>query len=169
MAARDPIAEPLSSPSGVPLTALTWAEVRSRLAAHETYLLATSGQGGRPHVVPVLGVWLDGTVCFNTGRHSRKARDLDGNNGCAVTVPGHDVDLVLEGTAQEVRDAALLQRIAELFLAKYPWWHPVVRGGEFYDPADTAFEDPKQVFATMPTTVFAFGKEKGFSATRWRF
>ncbi|GAA2144944.1 hypothetical protein GCM10009727_45130 [Actinomadura napierensis] len=56
MAARDPIAEPLSSPSGVPLTALTWADVRGRVAAQETHLLATSGQGGRPHVVPVLGV-----------------------------------------------------------------------------------------------------------------
>ncbi|GGT85209.1 pyridoxamine 5'-phosphate oxidase family protein [Actinomadura citrea] len=165
----EPSAERLSSPSGTPLAAFTWADVRSRLAGSETYLLATSGRGGGPHVVPVLGVWLEGAVCFNTGRTARKARDLVRNGGCAVTVPGGDVDLVVEGTAHLVRDADRLRQVAELFPAKYPWWHPVVRDGEFYDPADTALSDPRHVFAVEPATVFAFGKEKGFSAARWRF
>ena len=56
--------------------------------------------------------------------------------------------------------------LADLFPAKYPWWHPVVRDGEFYDPADT---DPRHVYALEPAQVFAFGKEHGFTATRWRF
>ncbi|WP_433477785.1 pyridoxamine 5'-phosphate oxidase family protein [Spirillospora sp. CA-142024] len=165
----EPVAERLSSPGGTPLAALSWTDARTRLSENETYLLATSGPDGRPHVVPVLGVWLDGAVCFNTGRQARKARALARNDGCAVTVPGDDVDLVLEGTAHLVRDADRLQRVADLFPAKYPWWHPVVRDGEFYDPADTALSDPRYVFAVVPATVFAFGKEKGFSATRWRF
>ncbi|MDL4814477.1 pyridoxamine 5'-phosphate oxidase family protein [Actinomadura opuntiae] len=131
--------------------------------------LAAAGRDGGPHVVPVLGVWSEGSVCFNTGRATRKARDLERNGGCAVTVPADDVDLVLEGTAHLVRDGDRLQRVAELFPAKYPWWHPFVRDGEFYDPADTELSEPRYVFAVMPTTVFAFGKEKGFSATRWRF
>lgn len=46
---------------------------------------------------------------------------------------------------------------------------PFVRDGEFYDPADTALSDPRHVFAIVPTRVFAFGKEEGFTATRWRF
>jgi nitroimidazol reductase NimA-like FMN-containing flavoprotein (pyridoxamine 5'-phosphate oxidase superfamily) len=169
MAEPEPIAERLSSPSGTPLTTLTWADARKRVADNETYLLATSGPHGRPHVVPVLAVWLEGAVCFVTGRQARKVRDLAQNDSCAVTVPGPDIDLVLEGTAHLVRDAARLQRVADLFPAKYPWWHPLVRDGEFYDPADTALSDPRHVFAVAPTMVFAFGKEKGFSATRWRF
>ncbi|WP_433467921.1 hypothetical protein [Spirillospora sp. CA-128828] len=40
---------------------------------------------------------------------------------------------MLEGTAHLVRDADRLQRVADLSPAKYPWWHPVVRDGEFYD------------------------------------
>jgi hypothetical protein len=52
---------------------------------------------------------------------------------------------------------------------KYPWWHPFVSDGEFYDPADTARNDPRHVYAVEPARVFAFGKEEGFSATRWRF
>ncbi|HYJ70832.1 MAG TPA: pyridoxamine 5'-phosphate oxidase family protein [Nocardioidaceae bacterium] len=139
------------------------------MAEAEDFLLATTDPDGRPHVVPVLGVWLEGTVCFVTFRQSRKTRNLVRNNGCAVTVPGHDVDLVLEGAAHRVRNPSRLQQVADLFPAKYPWWHPFVRDGEFYDPADTAQSDPRHVYAVEPAQVFAFGKEDGFSATRWRF
>lgn len=168
MAESEPIAEQLASPAGAPLTALSWADVRTRLTDSEDWLLATSA-GGRVHMVPVLSVWSEGAVCFSTRRQTRKARDLAENDKCAITVPGHDVDLVVEGTAHLVRDAARLQRVADLFPTKYPWWHPFVRDGEFHDPADTSLSDPRHVFAVAPTVVFAFGKEEGFSATRWRF
>lgn len=169
MAESEPIAEKLSSPSGTPLTALTWADARTRLTDSDDYLLATSGADGRVHTVPVLAVWLEGAVCFATRRETRKARVLAENDNCAITAPGHDVDLVVEGTANLVRDAARLQRVADLFPTKYPWWHPFVREGEFHDPADTSLSDPQHVFAIVPVVVFAFGKEEGFSATRWRF
>ncbi|GAA0914275.1 pyridoxamine 5'-phosphate oxidase [Virgisporangium aurantiacum] len=169
MAESEPTPQQLSSPRGTPLTALSWADVRTRVAGADDFLLATTDPDGRPHVVPVLGVWLEESVCFATFQQSRKTRNLVRNNGCAVTVPGHDVDLVLEGAAHLVRNAARLQRIADLFPAKYPWWHPFVRDGEFYDPADTALSDPRHVYAVEPAQVFAFGKEDGFSATRWRF
>lgn len=164
MAALEPTPEQLSSPRGTPLTTLSWADVRTRLAESGDFLLATTDPDGRPHVVPVLGVSLEGTFCFVTFRESRKTRNLVRNNGCAVTVPGPDVDLVLEGAAHLVSDAGRLRKIADLFPAKYPWWHPFVRDGEFYDPSDTT---PRHVYEVEPAQVFAFGKEEGFSATRW--
>jgi nitroimidazol reductase NimA-like FMN-containing flavoprotein (pyridoxamine 5'-phosphate oxidase superfamily) len=165
----EPAPEHLSSPRGAPLTTLGWADVRTRVAEADDFLVATTDPDGRPHVVPVLAVWVAGTVCFATFRQSRKARNLVRNNGCAVTVPGHDVDVVLEGAARLVRDEARLREVARLFPVKYPWWHPFVRDGEFYDPADTDLKDPRHVYALEPAQVFAFGKEEGFSATRWRF
>ncbi|WP_433163547.1 pyridoxamine 5'-phosphate oxidase family protein [Kribbella sp. CA-247076] len=162
----EPKPEQVSSPPGTPLTTLDWADVQTRTAQADDYLLATTDADGRPHVVPVLAVSLEGTVCFVTFRRSRKTRNLERNKGCAVTVPGGDVDLVIEGTADRVRDEARLQGVADLFPAKYPWWHPIVRDGEFYDPAD---DEPRHVYAVLPAQVFAFGKEHGFSATRWRF
>ncbi|MGP4102707.1 hypothetical protein [Nonomuraea sp. KM90] len=51
--------------------------------------------------------------------------------------------------------------------ARRPCQRP--REEEFHDPADTSLSDPQHVFAVAPTVVFAFGKEEGFSATRWRF
>ncbi|TWF74988.1 nitroimidazol reductase NimA-like FMN-containing flavoprotein (pyridoxamine 5'-phosphate oxidase superfamily) [Pseudonocardia hierapolitana] len=169
MAESEPTPGQLSSPRGAPLTALGWADVRTRVAEADDFLLATTDPDGRPHVVPVLGVWLEGSVCFATFRQARKARNLVRNNGCSVTVAGHDVDLVLEGTAHLVRNAARLQKVADLFPVKYPWWHPFVRDGEFYDPADIDLKDPRHVYAVELAQVFAFGKADGFSATRWRF
>jgi nitroimidazol reductase NimA-like FMN-containing flavoprotein (pyridoxamine 5'-phosphate oxidase superfamily) len=169
MAESEPTAEKLSSPAGVPLAALTWTDVRARLTDSKDYLLATSGNGGRVHMVPVLGVWLEGSVCFCTRPQTRKSRNLADNDNCAITIPGHDVDLVVEGTAHLIRDTASLQRIADLYPKKYPCWHPFVSHGEFHDPSDTSLTDPQHVFAITPTVVFAFGKENGFTATRWRF
>lgn len=74
-----------------------------------------------------------------------------------------------EGTAYRVRERATLQRISDLFPVKYPWWHPLVHDGAFHDPADTSLSNPQHVFAVEPAVVFAFGKQKGFTATRWRF
>lgn len=165
----EPTLEQLSSPRGAPLTGLSWADVQTRVAGAGDFLLATTDLDGRPHVVPVLGVWQDGTICFVTARRARKVRNLARSSGCTVTVPGHDVDLVLEGAAHLVRNAARLRKIADLFPAKYPWWHPFVRDGELYDPADSALSDPRHVYAVEPAEVFAFGKENSFSATRWRF
>ncbi|WP_020392375.1 hypothetical protein [Kribbella catacumbae] len=85
---------------------------------------------------------------------------------CAVTAPGPEVDLVLEGTAHLIRNAAQLQQVADLFPAKYPWWRPIVKDGEFYDPGDAT--DHRHVYSVEPAQVFAFGKESGFIATRWR-
>lgn len=169
MAESTPTIEQLSSPRGAPLTALGWADVRTRVAEAGDFLLATTDQDGRPHVVPVLAVWLDGAVCFVTSRQTSKVRNLTRDSHCVVTVPGHDVDLVLEGAAHLIRNAGRLQKVADLFPAKYPWWHPIVSVGEFYDPADSALGDPRLVYGVDLAQAFAFGKEDGFSATRWRF
>lgn len=167
MTETEPTAEQLSSPRGTPLTALSWADVRTRVAEAGDFLLATTDSDGRPHVVPILGVSLEGTFCFVTSGQARKAHHLARNDGCAVTVPGADVDLVLEGAAHLVRDATRLRKIANLYPVKYPWWHPFVSDGEFYDPGDTALNDPQRVYAVESARVFAFGKQDGFSATRW--
>jgi Pyridoxamine 5'-phosphate oxidase len=66
MAAKEPVAaQPFTAEEQRPLP--PWPEARRRLAEADTYWLATVRPDGRPHVVPVLAVWLDGTLHFSAG------------------------------------------------------------------------------------------------------
>ena len=62
----DPRAELLTFPSeyGVAKNPMTWDEVRVRLEDAPNYWLATTRPDGRPHVVPLDGIWLDAAWYF---------------------------------------------------------------------------------------------------------
>ena len=83
------------------------------LQGAEVYWLSTVRPDGRPHVTPLLGVWLDGALYFCTGPTERKAKNLAQNPNCAVTTGRNGLadglDLVVEGAAAEVRDGAELR------------------------------------------------------------
>lgn len=170
MATQEPMVDldaRFSSPEATPTP---WPEAREQLARAEVYWLTTVRPDGRPHVAPLIAVWLDGALHFCTGAGERKARNLAGNARCAVTTGCNALntgrDLVIEGEAARVRDAATLQRIADAYLAKYgsPWHFAVRDGGLQGDEGNLAL-----VYAVAPTTAFGFGKGEPFSQTRWRF
>ncbi len=151
---------------------LPWAEVRDRMADERFYWLATVGPGGRPHVRPVLAVWLEGALYSSSSPKARKARNLAGGSGCALTARTDGLDIVVEGHAATVADDDLLRRVAERYLAKYGW--PVtVRDGAFDAPygAPTAGPPPYEVYRIVPEVVFGFGTDDTFAprSTRWRF
>jgi nitroimidazol reductase NimA-like FMN-containing flavoprotein (pyridoxamine 5'-phosphate oxidase superfamily) len=108
-----------SSPNAV-LT--EWSRARATLAKAELYWLSTVRPDGRPHVTPLLGVWLEGALYFCTGPDERKAKNLRENHHCVVTT-GHNtlegLDIVIEGTAETVSDDAELVRVADTYESKY--------------------------------------------------
>jgi general stress protein 26 len=165
MADTEPVAEQLTSPPDTPLT--PWTDVRARLERADDYLLATVRPDGRPHVVPVLAVWIEGALYFNSRPTTRKARNLEREPRCAMSIGDDTFDLTVEGRTAKVRDAGDLARVAASFTAKYPFWRPTLQDGAFYP--DGANHAPSDVYELTPTVAFGFGKEHGFSATRWRF
>ena len=74
---------------------------------------------GRPHVVPVLAVWVDGALHFVASPTSRKARNLARDPHCVIMARRDPFDLVVEGTAANVSDEARLRRVAEVYMTKY--------------------------------------------------
>jgi nitroimidazol reductase NimA-like FMN-containing flavoprotein (pyridoxamine 5'-phosphate oxidase superfamily) len=155
-----------------PGAVVPWEEARDRLAASDTYWLASVHPGGRPHVRPVLAVWVEGVLYSTSSPGARKARNLAENARCAVTASTDGIDLVIEGTASRVDDEATLQRVAEAYHSKYGW--PVtVRDGAFDAPyaAPTAGPPPYQPYAVTPTVVLGLGTDGRFAprSTRWRF
>ncbi len=155
-----------SSPDAVPTD---WSDALGRLENAELAWLSTVRPDGRPHVTPLLFVWLDATLYFCTGPAERKARNLSRNPHVVLTTgtnsfePG--LDLVIEGDAERVTDDALLRPVAAAYLAKYGSdWHFEVGDGGFVHPG----HGRAVVYAVAPGTAFGFGKDP-FSQTRWRF
>jgi len=145
-----------------------WEQGREALDKAEIYWLSTVRPDGRPHVTPLVAVWMDSTLYFCTGEGERKNKNLQQNPHCILTTGCNSfkegLDLVVEGDAVRVYDEAKLQLLAALWKSKYDWpW--TVREGKFHgDEGNDAL-----VYEVAPTTAFGFGKGDTFSQTRWRF
>jgi nitroimidazol reductase NimA-like FMN-containing flavoprotein (pyridoxamine 5'-phosphate oxidase superfamily) len=171
MAGTEPVAEvdPRYSSEGVAPT--PWAETRDRLASSGVAWLSTVRPDGRPHVTPLLSVWLDGAPYFCTGPTERKARNIAQNPRCVLTTGSNELheglDVVVEGDAVRITDDAELRDLAAAFESKYgAEWHFDVRDGSFHQP-NAADDNEAFVFEVVPATVFAFRKGE-YSQTRYR-
>lgn len=166
LADKEPVTElhPQFSSDGA--TATPWTEAVALLEKADIYWLSTVRPDGRPHVTPLLAVWLEGAVYFCTGPGERKAKNLTHNPHCVVTTGCNvleGIDVVVEGKAVQMSDQAQLQRLADIYASKYGW-HYTVRDGAFHGEGGLAL-----VYAVAPTTAFGFGKGETSSQTRWRF
>jgi general stress protein 26 len=150
-------------------TATEWETARGRIEDAEVFWLSTVRQDGRPHVTPLISVWLGDAAYFCTGPDEQKAINLAQNPHCILTT-GSDrldegLDVVIEGEARRVSDDSHLQRLADAWESKYGSdWHFDVGDGAFQHEGGEAL-----VFEVAPGKVLGFGKGERFSHTRWLF
>jgi pyridoxine/pyridoxamine 5'-phosphate oxidase len=139
---------------------LPWAEAERRLTVSHDYWCATVRPDGRPHAMPVWGVWLDGRLWFSSSLASRKARNLAGDPRCTLTTDDAQNPVVVDGEAERVVDAQGIAAFVAAVNAKYDADVTV----EFQDP------EVNGTYAVRPITVIALthGDFTG-SPTRWRF
>lgn len=124
---------------------------------------------GRPHVTPVVAVWVDAALYFATGNEEQKRANLGANPRVAVTTGqngwSEGLDVVIEGDAVLVTDQAVLQQVVEAWWPKWDGrWQYQVRDGRVYHPG--GFEVLTYVVA--PKKVLAFAKGM-FGQTVHRF
>jgi PPOX class probable F420-dependent enzyme len=170
MTAETPTAElapQFSSPEAKPVA---WPEARRRLEQAEVYWLSTVRPDGRPHVTPLIAVWVDEALVFCTGADERKAKNLTRNPQVVLTTGcnalGEGFDVVVEGDAVRISGDERLQRVADAYVAKYgEVWRFTVRDGAFLNPEGAE----ALVYEVRPKTAFGFGKGEPYSQTRWRF
>jgi len=165
----EPVAELDQRFSNEGASATAWPEARDRLRDAEVFWVSTIRPDGRPHVTPLIAVWVDDALYFCTGPTERKARNLEENSHVILTTGcnllGEGLDVVVEGEAVRLTDDAHLMRIADEYVSKYGSdWHFDVRDGLFVHEAGTAL-----VFEVAPRKAFGFRKGDEFSQTRWRF
>jgi len=154
-----------------------WTEIEDLLSNAQLYWIITVRADGRPHAVPLVGVWHDGAFAFCTGSDEQKQRNLDANPQVAVTTGStgrngwnSGKDVVVEGTAARVTDAAALQGLADAWFAKYgDDWKFEVRDQEFVEVSDSGGSTAggARVYRVTAAKVIVFGGAHG--QTTYRF
>lgn len=163
----DTALDPRFSASGAQPT--SWERTRRVLEDAEVSWISTVRGDGRPHVTPLVTVWLDDALYFTTGPDEQKVRNLADNPAVVVTT-GTDlwdagIDVTVEGQARRVVDDDLLERLAGAWRIRWD-------GRWAFDVADGAFQHAhggvSHVYEVAPSKVLAFAKSP-FAQTRHRF
>jgi hypothetical protein len=161
----------------------SWEVARARLANPEqprTCWLATTRPDGRPHLMPVIGIWIDGAMHVVAGEGTQKARNIAADSRCVIatsstTLPS--LDIIVEGHADPITDADAVRHVAE-FLSDNNW--PLdAKGDKVYGPhGPTAGPPPYTIFRIVPSRIFGLPGMTGMEQydpadlpkpTRWDF
>lgn len=152
----------VDTPSWVPLP---WSWAAERLVANRNFWVATVSGDGRPHALPVWGVWDadEGRFAFSCAPRARKSRNLAANPRAVIMTDDTVECLSIEGVARPVPDLARQAQWIERYLAKYQPISPEINADFLRRHLMVEFV-PERAFAIIE-------REEEFStrATRWVF
>ena len=136
---------------------LAWSWVEQQAIVSRNYWVCTARSDGRPHAMPVWGLWLDGMVMFSTDPESVTGRNIAAGSAMQIHLESGDEVAILDGMVERPSDPNLLARFADAYDSKY---------GIKVDV--TSDETP--ILALRPTTVMSW-TEANYpeTATRWVF
>lgn len=138
-----------------------WGWALERLEKSHNYWIATSRSDGRPHLMLVWGIWWQDAFWFSTGPRARKAKNIAANSWCAIGTEKADEAVILEGTAEQIKDRTVWKTVCQEYDRKY--------GGNVLPMLESSGGN---VYRVQPRT--AFGQDEhadnfAESVTRWAF
>ena len=131
--------------------ALPWSWASERLEKSRNYFLATTRPDGRPHLMPLWGVWMHDLFCFSTAITSIKSKNLLAEPRCAVTIEDGHNSVTVEGVAR-VTPLAEVPGFIDAYTEKY--------GPEGAGPIGDG-----PIWTMKPTVAFAFNEDETFSTS----
>src|SRR5690349_9043613 len=138
---------------------LPWKWAEDRLNKSRQYWIATTRPDGRPHVMVIWALWLDGALYFSTGKETRKAKNLARNPNCTMCTQDAAEAVILEGKVGIEKDVAVIREFIRRYEKKYKW-----KLGEMADGL-LSLKDP--VYFLQPRVGFGLWEKKfAPSATR---
>jgi Pyridoxamine 5'-phosphate oxidase len=162
--ARDPAVMPNATTIrfpegyGTARRTLAWEDVRSRLAEAPAYWLATVRADGRPHLVPLDGVWVDDAWWYGGSPESVHVRAVEADPRAVMHLPDPMQAVIVEGEVRRSHpDPDLAQRLADTSNEKYAHYG--------YDNDASAYANALGLFPTRVLAWTAFPSD----ATRFEF
>jgi pyridoxamine 5'-phosphate oxidase-like protein len=139
---------------------LPWSWAERQLRASHNFWVVTLWPDGRPHAMPVWGVWDDNAFWFTSAVRSRKALNIANDPRCTVATEDEQHPVVLNGGGDIHTSSEELARVIELINAKYGTDY----GMDFMDPAKNA------TIRVQPQWAFGVDADDFTgSPTRWTF
>lgn len=143
---------------------LPWLWAAERLTSNRNFWVVTVSRDGRPHALPVWGVWddVDHQFAFSCGPRSRKAANVADNPNVVFTIDDTVECVSVEGKANAV-DGDRADTWIDRYLAKYASEAPEL---------SAEFLRANRIFEVRPSRAFGIiEREDAFAqrATRWRF
>ena len=120
---------------------LSWDFVVERMASAEYYWINTVYPDGRPHTVPLWGVWHENRVHFDGSPQTAWATNLRSNPQIAVHLPDAEKVVVIYGSARMIEDDELDEQAWDLLDSLYQTKYEVTEGAPYW------FVEPSKVLA----------------------
>lgn len=127
-------------------------DVAKLVARERVGRVATAGQAGMPHVVPVCHVVADGKVYFASEGKARKVRNLRVNAHAAITVDlyaeqwSHLKGVMIQGTTKLIDGGPRFRKVCRMLYEKYPQY-----------PEEAALGKGDVIVELTPTHIFTWG------------
>ncbi len=162
---------------------LDWGSITDRLVrgipqapgqggpGRHTCWLATVDADGAPQINGIGAIWAHDAFWWETGRTSRKGRNLARDPRCSLSVATDDFDLVVQGTAELITDRDLVAEMAAAWAAD-GWPAEVDESGTAITApysAPSAGPPPWNVYRMNISSATALATVEPGGATRFRF
>jgi hypothetical protein len=163
------------------LSPVDWQRITTRLddgltqapgtggPGRHTCWLATLNADGSPHVTGIGAMWADGTFWFETGRQTRKGRNVARDPRCSLSLAVEEFDLTLQSEASLVTDPETVAAMAARWAEDWPCRvdeSGIALTAEFSAPS--AGPPPWYVYRIAPVSATALSIDPG-GATTWTF
>lgn len=116
---------PIPAAYGSPSVVLDWSQLEPRIEAAQHYWLATVRPDGRPHVVPLDGLWVGGDLYFGGSPTTVRHRNLVGNGQAVMHLEDATSAVIVEGACAVIEaDAELAETLSTTARRKYGYGQP---------------------------------------------
>ena len=124
-----------------PASFVDWEWVAEQMTVAENYWLcsvrppSTAAQGGRPHVVPRWGAFIDNKFYYDGSPETRHARNINENPHVTLHLENGYKVVIMEGTSKPAGkpEPEFAKRLAEAITKKY--------AGQGYSPEPTQWDE----------------------------